>query len=205
VIGATRAFATLIGAAVAGFLIWLAAQVGDGTTGGYWATYGIIAGAGLVLAVAQWRGRGNPLAMFLVTFIPVLVAVGWVAIAAQPEGNWFRDHVTSWSSSIGIDSVVGDLAGYVGVLAFGLGVVFGLTFEPAMLRRKRRVRAGAGAVPATTTSTAGLPAGERTYDGGEPAYERTAADEPTAAERRELGSEPVVDREAAEREDVVRR
>ena len=200
-IGATRAFATLVGAALAGFLIWVAAQIGDGTTGGYWATYGIIAGAGIVLAVAQWRGsRGNPLAMFLVTFIPVLVAVGWVALAAQPEGNWFRDHVTSWSSDIGIGSVVDDLAEYVGVLAFGLGIVFGLTFEPAMLRRKRRVRAGAGAVPATTTSTAALPAGE-----AEPAYERPAADEPTAAERRELGSRPVVDRDGAEREDVVRR
>jgi hypothetical protein len=194
VIGATRAFATLAGAALAGFLIWLATQVGDGTTGGYWATYGIIAGAGIVLAVAQWRGwSGNPLAMFLVTFVPVLVAVGWVAAAAQPEGNWFRDHVTMWSGDIGIENVVRDLAEYVGVLAFGLGIVFGLTFEPSMLRRRRTVRAGAGAVPATTTAPATAPA-----------YERTAADEPTTAERYEVDDAPPVEREV-EREDVVRR
>src|SRR5438445_2892083 len=54
--GPTRAMATLIGVAGAGFLIWLATQISDKTTGGYWAEYGIIAGAGLALALSQLLG-----------------------------------------------------------------------------------------------------------------------------------------------------
>ena len=188
-----RALATLVGAAAAGCLIWLAAQINDKTTGGYWAVYGLIAAGGLILGLAQLRGRGgNPPAMFLIAFLPVLVAAGWVVLAAQPHGNWFRDHVLAWSGNIGIRNVVKDLTEYVSVLAFGVGVVFGLTFEPSMLRRKRRAVAGAGAAPATAPSTA-------------PAYDRTAADEPTAAERHEVGDEPVVDERAAGRRDTVRR
>ena len=188
-----RALATLVGAAAAGCLIWLAAQINDKTTGGYWAVYGLIAAGGLILGLAQLRGRGgNPPAMFLIAFLPVLVAAGWVVLAAQPHGNWFRDHVLAWSGNIGIRNVVKDLTEYVSVLAFGVGVVFGLTFEPSMLRRKRRAVAAAGAAPATAPSTA-------------PAYDRTAADEPTAAERHEVGDEPVVDERAAGRRDTVRR
>ena len=62
--GPTRAVATLIGVAVAGFLIWIATQISDKTTGGYWAEYGIVAGAGLVLALSQllggWTKFGSP-------------------------------------------------------------------------------------------------------------------------------------------------
>jgi hypothetical protein len=192
----SRPIATLVAAAVAGFLIWLAAQVGDETTGGYWATYGIIAGAGVVLALSQWRGRGGNLpGMFLVAFLPVLIAAGWVLLAAQPDGNWFRDHVLAWSSDIGIRDVVRDLAEYVSVLAFGVGLVFGLTFEPAVLRRRRpaeveRRPAPTPAAPLTPTRA--------------PASARTPADEPTAAERREVGDEPAVERDP-ERTEVVRR
>ena len=46
--GPTRALMTLLGVAVAGFLVWLATQISDKSTGGYWAEYGILAGAGLV-------------------------------------------------------------------------------------------------------------------------------------------------------------
>jgi hypothetical protein len=183
--GTTRAAATLFAAAVAGFLIWLAAQVGDESTGGYWATYGVIAAAGLVMALPQLRGRGgNPLAFFLLTFVPVLIAAGWVVVAGQPHGNWFRGHVLAWSSDIHVDSVVKDLKEYVAVLAFGIGLVFGLTFEPGMLRRRR-----AAAAPAEAR----------------PAYDRTATDEPLAAERQEVGDEPVVDASEAERRETVRR
>jgi hypothetical protein len=187
-----RALATLVGAAAAGCLIWLAAQINDKTTGGYWAVYGLIAAGGLILGLAQLRGRGgNPPAMFLIAFLPVLVAAGWVVLAAQPHANWFRGHVLAWSGDIGIKNVVKDLIEYVSVLAFGVGVVFGLTFEPGMLRRKRGAVAAAGAAPATAGTTT-------------PAYDRTAADEPTAAERHEVGDEPVVD-ERAGRRDTARR
>jgi hypothetical protein len=194
--GTTRAVATLFAAAVAGVLIWLAAQVGDESTGGYWATYGVIAAAGLVMALPQLRGRGgNPLVFFLLTFLPVLVAAGWVVVAAQPHGNWFRGHVLAWSSDMNVESVVKDLAEYVAVLAFGIGLVFGFTFEPGMLRRRRRAVAGAGAAPATATAT--TPAGTD--------FDRTTTDEPLAAERREVGDEPVVDAREAERRETAPR
>ena len=45
-LGTTRGVATLLGAAIAVFLIWLAAQMGDDTAGEYWATYGLVAAAG---------------------------------------------------------------------------------------------------------------------------------------------------------------
>ncbi|HEY3182342.1 MAG TPA: hypothetical protein VGJ77_05875 [Gaiellaceae bacterium] len=193
--GTTRAAATLLAAAVAGVLIWLAAQVGDESTGGYWATYGLIAAAGLAMALPQLRGRGgNPLAFFLLTFLPVLVAAGWIVVAAQPDGNWFRGHVLAWSSDIQVQTVVKDLAEYAGIFAFGIGLVFGMTFEPGMLRRRRRAVAGAGAVPATATAT---PA--RTD------FDRTATNEPLAAERREVGDEPVVDEREAERRETAPR
>jgi hypothetical protein len=193
-----RAVATLVCAAAAGVLIWLAAQVNDKTTGGYWATYGLIAAAGLVLALSQLRGRGgNPPAMFVLAFLPVLVAAGWVVVAGQPHGNWFRAHVLAWSGDINVQTVVKDLVEYVSVLAFGIGLVFGLTFEPGMLRRRRRAVAGAGAAPATTTTPT-----TTTPRTATPAYDRGATDEPVAAERREVGDEPVVD--AADSDQVAR-
>ena len=53
--GLTRGTVTLLGAAVAGLLIWLATQINDHSTGGYWAVYGLIAAAGLTMA----RRAGN--------------------------------------------------------------------------------------------------------------------------------------------------
>ena len=54
--GLTRASTTLIAAGVAGLLIWIAARINDHSTGGYWAVYGLIAGAGLVMALSQLLG-----------------------------------------------------------------------------------------------------------------------------------------------------
>src|SRR5689334_20967038 len=54
--GMTRAGATLLGAAGAGALLWVAAQFARDTNGSYWAAYGIVAGAGVLFAVTQWRG-----------------------------------------------------------------------------------------------------------------------------------------------------
>src|SRR5437879_3617130 len=101
--GWSRAVATLFGAGVAGFLLWVAAQVGRGSVGGYWAAYGIVAGAGVVLALSQLRGSGgNPPAMLTLAFLPVLIVAGWVLLAMQPHPNWFRNHVLAWSGDIGI-------------------------------------------------------------------------------------------------------
>ena len=171
--GLTRGMVTLLGAAVAGLIVWFATQVNDKTTGGYWAVYGLIAGAGLVMALSQllggWtKGRMPRLAVnvFLLAFIPTLIAAGWVVVAHQPHPNWFRNHITSWSSDISILNVVRDLTEYVSVLAFGIGLVFGFSFdtagptEGAAVGRRRRaaaVPAGAGAARTPQDDDASAP------------------------------------------------
>jgi len=171
--GWNRAVATLVGAGVAGFLLWLAAQIGRGSTGGYWAAYGIVAGAGLVLALTQLRGRGgHPPGTFLLAFLPVLICAGWVLLAMQPHGDWFRNHVLSWSGDVGIRGVVTDIGTWVGVLAFGIGYVFGTVLEPSMVGRRERVVAPAAPAPTPVVT-----------------HEPAAANEPTTAEREEVGSD----------------
>jgi hypothetical protein len=135
--GLTRGPVTLIAAGVAGFLIWISAtQINDHNTGGYWAVYGIIAGAGLVMALSQllggWTKWGLPRidpGVFLLAFIPTLIAVAWIAVAGQPHGNTLRSHVLSWSGDLGITGAVKHLIEYLSVLTFGLGLVFGFTFD----------------------------------------------------------------------------
>ena len=142
--GMSRAASTLLGAGIAGFLLWLAAQIGRHSTGGYWAAYGIVAGAGLVLAASQLRGRGgHPPGMF------VLIAAGWVLLGMQPHPNWFRSHVLSWSADIGIRDVVHDVGTWLGVLALGIGYTLGTTLEPF----GRRAVAPAPVAERTTTAT----------------------------------------------------
>ena len=141
--------------------MWLAAQVGRQTTGGYWAALGIVAGAGIIFALSQRRGStGHPLRMFLVGFLPVLVVGGWVLLAAQPHSNWFRSHVLSWSGDLHIRGLVQDVGTWAGVLALAIGYTFAAALEP--------VRGDGVAVVA------------------EPSHDSVAADEPVAAERREV-------------------
>jgi hypothetical protein len=155
--GLTRGAVTLAAVGVAGLLIWIATQIDDGSNGGYWAVYGIVAGAGLVMALSQllggWTKWGLPKLsanVFLLAFIPTLIAAGWVVVAHQPDPNWFRNHVLNWSDDIGILGVVRDLTEYVAVLAFGIGLVFGYSFDtsgpktttgPRIGRRRRRATA----------------------------------------------------------------
>ncbi|HZT16980.1 MAG TPA: hypothetical protein VFA19_13655 [Gaiellaceae bacterium] len=177
--GWNRAVSTLLGAGVAGFLLWIAAQIGRGSTGGYWAAYGIVAGAGLVLALSQLRGAGgNPAGMFLFAFLPVLICAGWVLLAMQPHSNWIRDHLLVWSGHVGIRDVVRDVGTWLGVLAFGIGFVFGAMLEPGFVRRRRAETIA----PATATAA---PAA---------AY-RLPADEPTMADRTELARERAAERD----------
>ena len=170
--GMSRAASTLIGAGVAGFLLWLAAQIGRNSTGGYWAAYGIVAGAGVVLALSQLRGRGgNPPGMLVFAFLPVLVVAGWVLLGMQPHANWFRNHVLAWSGDIGVRDVVHDVATWLGVLAFGIGYTLGTTVEPI---GRRRAVPPAAPVPAREVEPA-------------PAFDPAASDAPTTAERAEVG------------------
>jgi hypothetical protein len=165
--GLTRGTVTLISAAVAGLLIWLATQINDHSTGGYWAVYGVIAAAGLTMALSQllggWTKWGWPrlsVNVLLIAFIPTLIAAGWVVVAHQPHPNWFRNHVLNWSSDIGILGLVRDLTEYVSVLAFGIGLVFGFSFDtsgpsaygPFGRRRRAAAVPAGGAAPAASTN-----------------------------------------------------
>ena len=132
----TRATVTLLAAGIAGLLIWLATQIGVSSNGDYWATYGLIAAAGLVMAFSQllggWTKWGWPrisISVFLWAVIPVAIVVLWIVVFHQPDGGLGRNHFRKWSDSIGIDNLVKDFGDYVGVLAFGLGLVFGFTFD----------------------------------------------------------------------------
>src|SRR3954468_12489251 len=116
--GLTRATTTLVFSAVAGLLIWIATQISNNHVGGYWARVGLVAGAGLTMAVSQllggWTKWGVPRlspTVFAIGFLPVLVAGGWTLLALQPDANWFQTHVSSWSDDIGIGGLVENLGG----------------------------------------------------------------------------------------------
>jgi hypothetical protein len=181
----TRAVMTLLGAAAAGLLIWFATQIGDDSTGGYWAVYGLLAAAGLTLALSQllggWTKWGWPkisTAVFLLGFLPVLIAGGWLLLAHQPEGATFRGTALNWSSDIGLGGLVGDFGGYLPAVALGIGLVFGFTFDT----RGPRVRTATVAERRREVESA-------------PVHERADADAPLTAERRTVTS-PTPDAEA---------
>jgi len=173
--GLTRATITLLGAGVAGLLIWTATQIGHSTNGGYWGDLGLLAAAGFVMALSQllggWTKWGWPRlsgSVFLLAFIPVLVVVLWITAYYQPGGNWFRSHIQSWTEDIHVSGLVRDLSEFLPVLAFGAGLVFGFsndTTGPAEPIWRRRKVAGAGAT-GTATTAGGEPRAE-TQEGGE--------------------------------------
>src|SRR5205085_11510473 len=159
-----------------------ATQVGQQTTRRFWAEMGIVAGAGLVIALSQVLGgwtKGLQLRLspgtFLLGFVPVLVCVGWILMATQPGSGWHEARIVSWSHDAGLMGLVHSLGLWHGVLAFGFGLVLGMTFdtvpavepavapaaEPVAERRMRRGRRAAAAAPA----------------------DRYAADEPVTAEQ----------------------
>jgi hypothetical protein len=165
-LGITRGVSTLIGAGLAGILLWVAAQLNETTTGGYWATYGIVAAAGLTMALSQllggWTKWGWPeisLNVLLLGFLPVLVVAGWIVVASQPQHSWMRDHVQAWSADLGVRDVVFDVNDMLAALAFGVGLVFGFSFDTSGPRLRAPVEA-----PRVTRD----------------------ADEPTEAEREEV-------------------
>jgi hypothetical protein len=169
--GLTRATTTLLAAAVAGLLIWIATQINDHTVGGFWSVYGLIAGAGLVMALSQllggWTKWGWPrlsVAFFLIAFVPIAIVSLWIVLAAEPGNGWFHRHVLAWSGDIHVNGLVDDLKEYLAVFAFGIGLVFGFSFDTTGPRR---------AVPADAE-----------------VVDRRTADEPVTAEREEVGTAP---------------
>ena len=141
--GPARALMTLLGVGGAGLLAWSTTNISDRSTGGYWAVYGILAGAGLVLALSQLLGgwtkwgslRFSP-TVFLLAFVPTLIAVGWIFVFHQPHSTLGRSHVVNWSNDIGINGLVRDMGGdLLTLLGLGLGLVFGFCFDTTGARR----------------------------------------------------------------------
>jgi hypothetical protein len=134
--GLTRATTTLIAAGVAGLLLWIATQIGNDHIGGYWARIGLVAGAGLLMALSQllggWTKWGWPRLSFpvlLTAFLPVALVSLWIILAGEPSNGWFHTHVLEWSRDIHVSGLVNDLLFYIPVLAFGTGLVFGFSFD----------------------------------------------------------------------------
>ena len=164
--GLTRATLTLIGVAVAGVLLWLATrmipdELASASRGEYWAALGLVALGGLAIAVSQllggWTKWGWPRVsgnVFLLGFLPTLIAGGWLLAAQEPENYWLGRNVRNWSDDIGIEGLVNDLGLMIPAIALGIGLVFGLTFDTTGPRRAVRTKGvpagGAQPVPATT-------------------------------------------------------
>jgi hypothetical protein len=173
---ATRGLMTAVAVGVAGLLLWAATQVGMQSTARFWESMGIVAAAGLLLALLPAMGgwtsglrfRLSP-GTFLLGFVPALVLVGWVLMATQPGHGWHDGTITSWSRSIGVLGLVHDLGLWHGVLAFGLGAVLGLSLDT---------------VPALEPAAAGDDVVvDRTRDRVVTTDRPPAADEPLTAER----------------------
>ena len=136
--GLTRATVTLIAAAVAGLLIWLATRINEHSQWGYWAVYGLIAVAGLVMALSQllggWTKWGVPrisISVFLWAFVPVVIVGVWILAYNHPEASWLPDHVRRWAKDIDVRKLSHRLGTYRAVIAFGIGLVFGYSFDTA--------------------------------------------------------------------------
>jgi hypothetical protein len=188
--GLTRATTTLIAAGVAGLLIWIATQIGNGHMGGYWARIGLVAAAGFVMALSQllggWTKWGVPrvsIPVLLTAFVPVAIVVLWEILAAEPSHAWLHNHILAWTRDIHVSGLVTDMTHFIPALAFGGGLVFGFSFDTSGPRRREAV-AGAAA------GAAG--AGPRR---GRRARATRDADEPLTAERRATAREAPSTRE----------
>jgi hypothetical protein len=134
--GFTRATTTVFAAAVAGFLLWFATQFSNDDVGDYWARIGLVAGAGLVMALSQllggWTKWGFPrvsIPVLVLAFVPVAVVSLLVIFAGEPGAGWFHNHALSWTRDIHVSGLVTDMLRYIPVLAFGTGLVLGYSFD----------------------------------------------------------------------------
>jgi hypothetical protein len=173
---ATRGLTLALAAGLGGLLLYLASRVGQQTTARFWAELALVAAAGLVLALAPVLGgwtsglvlRLSPMT-FLLGFLPVLVAVGWIVLSTQPGNGWHEGTIVSWSHDLGLMGIVHYLGLWHGVLAFGLGLVLGSCLD---------------AVPTPAVA----PVAKRDDVVVDRRDDRVAADEPLVAEQAEAAA-----------------
>ncbi len=134
--GFTRATTTVFAAAAAGFLLWIATQFSSDHVGDYWARIGLVAGAGLVIALSQllggwtkWRFPRLSVPVLVLAFVPVAVVSLWVILAGEPGAGWFHNQALSWTRDLHVRGLVTDMLHYIPVLAFGTGLVLGYSFN----------------------------------------------------------------------------
>jgi hypothetical protein len=210
-IGITRGLSTVIGAGIAGFLIWLASTIGTETSGEYWLTYGLVAAAGLTMALSQllggWTKWGWPTlsgGVFLLGFLPVLLVGGWVLLARQPA-DFFN--TSNWSRDLGVMGAVGGLGEFLAAVAFGIGLTLGFTFDTSGPRRDAVVDEHDEADGAHRVEQ---PTRRRRFGGRRGAETTTVADDaPTArhgaaGERVGASDEPLSAERSRSADDVVR-
>jgi hypothetical protein len=170
---ASRGLTLALAAALAGLGLWGATRIGMQTTGRFWLSLAIVAGTGLLIALANHVGtwtkglrlRLSP-ATFLLAFVPVLVVGGWILVATQPGSGWGEGRLASWSNSIGILGVVHSIGLWHGVLAFAIGLMLGLSLdgvpapvdetaadEPVTAERRHAITGGVMAPPDEATQT----------------------------------------------------
>ena len=82
----------------------------------------------------KWGWPRFSLGVFMIGFLPVLVAGGWVLLARQPA-DWMN--TSNWSRDLGIYGAVADLGNVLPAIAFGIGLVFGFSFDTAGPRSVR--------------------------------------------------------------------
>lgn len=131
--GLTRGTMTLLGVAGAAAVLWLASQFDTDSAGEYWTWVGLLAAAGFVLALSQllggWTKWGWPRfsgSVFLLGFLPALVASVLVLLHAQPDSD---DFGADWADDLGLDDLADDLTSVLPAIAFGLGLLFGFCFD----------------------------------------------------------------------------
>jgi len=191
---ASRGLTLALAAALAGLGLWGASQIGMQTTGRFWLSMAIVAGAGLLIALANHVGtwtKGLRLRMspstFALAFLPVLVCAGWILVATQPGNGWEEGRLHSWSDSIGILGVVHSIGLWHGVLAFGIGLMLGLSFDGVPAPETEEAPAYASPARAGATPAADEPVtAERRYAGrrGPATPAETPAEEPTQTRTR---------------------
>jgi MFS family permease len=191
----TRAITTLAGALAAAALIWAATELFPAadeqalSAGDYWGIMGLLAAAGLAVALSQllggWTKSGSPLfspTVFLLGFLPVLVVAGFVVWANQPpEGGWLVDDTRGFAEDIGARELLNDLSAFLALYPFAIGLLFGVCFDTAApeepgVERRRRVEGRAPAEREQAPSRAGPADAGREAEAERPT---TASEAPT--------------------------